>query len=82
MTAAVAVFVAFSDFCLAGVNMRYIYDITPILSMVSSVILLDIRQKSKGAERVLITALACVLYVATVVAGILTVRCFSEIIGR
>ena len=82
VTAAVAVFVAFSDFCLAGVNMRYIYDITPILSMVACVILLDIRQKSKGAERGLITALACVLCVAAVVAGILTVRCFSEIIGR
>jgi len=47
-----SVAVAFADFCRGGVNMRYIYDIVPILALTGAVALLLICKYAKGAKRV------------------------------
>ena len=48
VTAVLALGVAFSDFCLGGVNMRYIYDISVIITIVSAAVLMNLTEKSDG----------------------------------
>ena len=48
VTAILACVVAFSDFCLGGVNMRYVYDISVILTLISAAVLINLTEKSDG----------------------------------
>ncbi|MGN1096072.1 MAG: hypothetical protein ACI4QR_06755 [Eubacteriales bacterium] len=65
-----AVIVAFADFCLAGVNMRYIFDITPALSLVSAAVILGLQKISRGKEKTLWTSVFLILTVFSVYAGL------------
>lgn len=47
-TALLALGVAFSDFCIGGVNMRYIYDVSVIVAMISAAVLMNLTEKSEG----------------------------------
>jgi hypothetical protein len=54
ITAILALGIAFSDFCLGGVNMRYIYDISVILTLISAAVLINLTVKSDGYEKPMI----------------------------
>ncbi len=51
ITALLALGIAFSDFCIGGVNMRYVYDILVILTMISAAVLLNLTEKSDGYSK-------------------------------
>lgn len=76
----ICIIVAFADFCLAGVNMRYIYDITPMLSAAGAFILLDLQSKTKGAERVAVTLLSSLIFILTIFSCINVVVSISKIL--
>ena len=40
-----------ADFCIGGVNMRYIYDISVLLTLVSAAVLLNLTEKSEGYSK-------------------------------
>ncbi len=63
LACALAVFVAFFDFCYAGVNMRYIYDIVATLSLAGSFVLLDLQGRAKGRVKIFATAV-CIAFIA------------------
>jgi len=48
VTAILAIGIAFSDFCIGGVNMRYIYDVSVIVAMISAAVLMNLTEKSEG----------------------------------
>ncbi len=48
VTAILALGIAFSDFCIGGVNMRYIYDISVMLALISAAVLMNLTEKSEG----------------------------------
>ncbi len=48
VTAILALTIAFSDFCIGGVNMRYIYDISVMLALISAAVLMNLTEKSEG----------------------------------
>ncbi len=60
-----ALAIAFSDFCLAGVNMRYIYDIAATLALFGTVSLLALQKSVKGKARYATAALTVILTVLT-----------------
>lgn len=51
LTALLALGIAFSDFCIGGVNMRYVYDISVMLALVSAAVLLNLTEKSDGSAK-------------------------------
>ncbi len=51
VTAVLALGIAFSDFCLGGVNMRYVYDISVMLTLISAAVLINLTEKSEGAAK-------------------------------
>jgi hypothetical protein len=48
VTAILALGIAFSDFCIGGVNMRYVYDISVMLALVSAAVLVNLTEKTDG----------------------------------
>ena len=50
-TVILSLFIAFSDFCLGGVNMRYIYDISAMLALISAAVLINLTEKSEGISK-------------------------------
>lgn len=60
-TAVLALGIAFSDFCLGGVNMRYVYDISVILTMISAAVLINLTEKSEGYEKPMFGVLTAAL---------------------
>ena len=62
-----SVFVAFTDYCLAGVNFRYLIDFLPILSAVSAALCLGLHEKATGKLRRAITVACLLLFGASVV---------------
>ncbi len=50
-TAILALGIAFSDFCLGGVNMRYVYDISVMLTLISAAVLINLTEKSEGPAK-------------------------------
>jgi len=61
LTVILSVFVAFFNFCYAGINMRYVYDIVPFLSLVGSFVVLDLQGRSRGFRKLAYTLLAVLL---------------------
>lgn len=51
VTAILALVIAFSDFCIGGVNMRYVYDISVMLALVSAAVLMNLTEKSEGYSK-------------------------------
>ncbi len=51
VTAILALTIAFSDFCIGGVNMIYIYDVSVIVAMISAAILMNLTEKSEGCAK-------------------------------
>lgn len=76
LTAALALFVAFFDFCKGGVNMRYTYDIVPMLSLVGAVIMLSLCAKAKGWRRYAAFALCALAFFAAAYAGMAVIEAF------
>lgn len=62
-----AVLVAFADYCLAGVNVRYLLDILPLLSSVSAVVCLELHSKSSGKLRGALGMLCLLLFGTAVI---------------
>lgn len=65
-TAILALGIAFSDFCLGGVNMRYVYDISVILAMISAAVLMNLTDKSEGYEKPIFGVLTAALSVISI----------------
>lgn len=66
LTVLLSIAIAFLDFCLAGVNMRYIYDITPMLSLAGAFILLNLQERTKGKVKAVMSILAAFLFAAAI----------------
>ena len=57
-----SLFTVFSDFCLAGVNMRYLFDFLPLLSMFGAIAIIDNQSEAKGGAKTfpsILLVLAC-----------------------
>lgn len=66
VTAVLALGIAFSDFCLGGVNMRYVYDISVILAMISAAVLMNLTENSEGYEKPIFGVLTAALSVISI----------------
>ncbi len=66
VTAILALGIAFSDFCLGGVNMRYIYDISVILTMISAAVLINLTEKSEGYAKPLTGIATAILSIISI----------------
>ena len=77
VTAILALGIAFSDFCLGGVNMRYVYDISVILAMISAAVLMNLTEKSEGIAKPVtgvVTALLSLISIWTNMGVVETIR--------
>ena len=75
---ALSCFVAFFDFCYAGVNMRYIYDIVPMLSLSGAFVLLDMQARCKGYMKAVMAAVCIVFFIVAIRSGMDVVTIFKE----
>ena len=66
VTAVLALGIAFSDFCLGGVNMRYVYDISVILTMISAAVLINLTEKSEGYSKPITGILTLILSLVSI----------------
>ena len=73
LTFVICFIVAFADFCLAGVNMRYIYDITPIHALAGAFTLLSLQEKTHARHKAVTTVLAILLFVSAIYTNICAV---------
>lgn len=80
LTVILAIVIAFADFCLGGVNMRYIYDISVIFVIVSTAILIELTERSEGAARLITGIMTLILCASSVWAGIGTVTTIAGVI--
>ena len=77
VTAILAVGIAFSDFCIGGVNMRYVYDISLVLAMVSAAVLINLTEKTDGYAKYVTgaaTAALCAMSIWTNMGVVDTIR--------
>lgn len=75
LTAGLAFGIAFSDFCIGGVNMRYIYDVSPMLTLISAAVLMNYGAKASKMTKVavsVLTALLCAVSVWTNIGALMT----------
>ena len=75
-TAVLSVAVAFADFCRGGVNMRYIYDIVPMLSIVGVTTLLGLTARFSGAKKICCSLICTVAFAFAVYAGVCVAEAF------
>ncbi len=76
LSAVMCFLMAFLDFCMAGINMRYVYDISYMLALVSSFILLDISARKSGKEKAVFTVVSVLLFLMSIYANICVVKTF------
>ena len=69
--------VAFADFCMAGVNMRYIYDIVPLLSVIGALVLLSLPSYFLGAKKAFFVMLCAASFALAVHASIAVIATFA-----
>lgn len=81
VTAILALAVAFSDFCLGGVNMRYVYDISVILTLISAAILINLTEKSEGASKPVTGIATALLSIASIWTNIGVVTTIGTVLG-
>ncbi len=72
LIAVICVFIAWLDFCMAGVILSYVCDITPLLALLSAFVFCDISAKIKQGSEISVKYI-CVLSVIAAVTVILTV---------
>ncbi|MGM9642710.1 MAG: hypothetical protein ACI3XI_05830 [Eubacteriales bacterium] len=77
LTAGLAFGIAFSDFCIGGVNMRYIYDISLMLTLISIAVLMNYSAKASGMTKIAISALTALLCAVSVWTNIGVVMTFT-----
>ena len=65
-TAILALGIAFADFCLGGVNMRYVYDISVMLTLVSAAVLINLTEKSDGVSKIITGAVTAALSLVSI----------------
>lgn len=65
-----AISVAFLDFSLAGVNMRYLFDFLPLISIFGAVALMDTAAETKGAAKAISSFLLVIASSAAVLVAI------------
>ena len=70
LACALALFVSFFNFCYAGVNMRYIYDIVATLSLVGSFVLLDLQARAEGRGKIFTALLCLAIFAAAIISCI------------
>ena len=81
VTALLALGIAFSDFCLGGVNMRYIYDISVLLSMVSAAVLINLTEKSEGLSKPLTGIVTAALSIVSIWTNMGVVDTIAKVLG-
>lgn len=74
--AALALAVAFADFCRGGVNMRYIYDIVPMLSLCGATVLMGLCAHASGRRKAAYTALCFAAFALAVYADVGVIETF------
>ena len=81
VTAILALGIAFSDFCLGGVNMRYVYDISVILAMISAAVLMNLTEKSEGYEKPIFGVLTAALSVISIWTNVGVVETIRKVLS-
>ena len=71
-----AVTVAFFDYCIGGVNFRYLLDFLPILSTTSAVLCLGLHEKATGRVRASLALASLLLF------GMSVVMCLGVMSGK
>lgn len=80
-TAVLALVIAFSDFCLGGVNMRYVYDISVMLTLVSAAILINLTEKSDGVSKIITGAVTAALSLVSIWTNMGVVETIRIVLG-
>ena len=80
VTAILALFIAFSDFCLGGVNMRYVYDISVMLTLISAAVLMNLTEKSEGYSKPIVGVLTAILSVVSIWTNIGVVATIEKVL--
>ena len=81
VTAILALGIAFSDFCLGGVNMRYVYDVSLILTMISAAVLINLTEKSEGAAKPVTGTVTAILSLVSIWTNIGVVTTIGTVLG-
>ena len=81
ITAILAFVIAFSDFCLGGVNMRYIYDISVMLALISAAVLINLTEKSDGIAKPLTGIVTAVLSLVSIWTNMGVVETIRIVLG-
>ena len=81
VTALLALGIAFSDFCLGGVNMRYVYDISVILTLISAAVLINLTEKSEGVEKPIFGVLTAILSIVSIWTNMGVVETIRIVLG-
>jgi len=81
VTAVLALGIAFSDFCIGGVNMRYVYDISVILAMISAAVLMNLTEKSEGYEKPIFGVLTAALSVISIWTNVGVVETIRKVLS-
>ncbi len=74
---ALSVAVGFADFCMGGVNMRYVFDILPIISLISAAVLLALVERLEGRAKAFGVVLSISLFAMSIWASAGVVGTFS-----
>ena len=59
-----AIALAFVDFCLAGVHLRYVFDIVPMLTFLGLLVWIELCKKATGKNKAVLTCVGIVLCAA------------------
>ncbi len=62
-----AIVLAFVDFCLAGVHLRYVFDIVPMLTFLGLLVWIELCKKAVGKNKTVITCVGIVLCIAALI---------------
>lgn len=81
VTAMLALGIAFSDFCIGGVNMRYVYDISVILTLISAAVLINLTEKSEGLSKLVTGFVTAALAAVSIWTNIGVVTTIGTVLG-
>ena len=81
VTAILAIGIAFSDFCIGGVNMRYVYDISVMLALVSAAVLINLTEKTDGYAKYITGAATAVLSAMSIWTNMGVVETIKIVLG-
>jgi hypothetical protein len=80
LTALFAFIVAYLDFCKGGTNMRYVFDIIPMLSLLGAVAAMGTCSRAKGWKKVLGTSLCALAFCAALASGNILIQNLKPIV--